>query len=165
MEGVLGIFAGILGTLLGSTLQYVFQRRNASHANKLARDEALRRERVAAYSSLGGALATYRRSQIDRWYAKHGNGGESVPERDSDARQQRDRAQEALFRVQLLTDSPEVAERAREAFDSMTAFGHADTRSEAEAIRDQTHIRVRNFVEAAKAQLQAELNPSRPREH
>ena len=43
-----------MGTLLGSTVTYVFQRVNAGRVEKFARDERLRQERIAAYSGFAG---------------------------------------------------------------------------------------------------------------
>ncbi|MDQ4033704.1 MAG: hypothetical protein M3332_16240 [Actinomycetota bacterium] len=46
----------VAGTLLGSIVTYVFQRVNAGRAERFARQEPLRQERIATYSGFAGAI-------------------------------------------------------------------------------------------------------------
>lgn len=54
MQGLLASVIAVVGTLLGSTVTYVFQRVNAGRVERFARDERLRQERIAAYSGFAG---------------------------------------------------------------------------------------------------------------
>jgi hypothetical protein len=54
MQGLLASVIAVVGTLLGFTVTYVFQRVNADRVERFARDERLRQERIAAYSGFAG---------------------------------------------------------------------------------------------------------------
>ena len=152
MEAVAAAVA-VVGTLLGVLLQHRFQRQNVIEAGEVARLEKLRQERLLACAEYAGALAQYRRGQIDRWYARYQRDGSSVPEHDHEVRRQRDIAQQALFRLQLLSDSEEIVRQAESLFVSMNGFKPASSRHEVEAVRDSTHARIREFVCAAGRDL------------
>ncbi|GAA4520517.1 hypothetical protein GCM10023191_097580 [Actinoallomurus oryzae] len=67
MQGVLtGLFA-VVGTLVGSVVTYLLQRRSAEHAERSAREQRLWQERLQAYSAFAEATIEFRRSQYDRW--------------------------------------------------------------------------------------------------
>jgi hypothetical protein len=68
MDAVLSGTIAVVGTLLGSLVTYIFQRRSAERARQIARGEQLRQERLAAYSDLAGAVIDLRRAAIDRWH-------------------------------------------------------------------------------------------------
>ncbi|MFE0930627.1 hypothetical protein ACFW4O_30810 [Streptomyces mutabilis] len=65
MEAVAASVIAVLGTLLGSGLTYLFQRQTMNRSEQFTRNERLRQERIAAYSAFAGALANYRRGQMD----------------------------------------------------------------------------------------------------
>jgi hypothetical protein len=105
-----------VGTLLGSLITHTFQR-VASRRNELfTRSEALRQERIATYSAFAAAVEDYRRGQADRWYRRQEDPhGEAFITARDEAHRLRTVARQALYRVKLLTDDPEVilaAERA-----------------------------------------------------
>lgn len=60
----------MVGTLLGSTVTYVFQRVNAGRVERFAHDERLRQERMAAYSGFAGAITELRRGVISLWFVR-----------------------------------------------------------------------------------------------
>lgn len=164
MELIATSIVAVLGTLLGAAFTHVFQRRAAVEANDLARGEKLRQERVEAYSSFGGALASFRRSQMDRWYTTHRDATHpDLDELRREARRRRDVALEAFFRVQLVTDSPEVVTAGLEAFDAMDLFAQARSSEDVEKIRDTTRALMHTFVQVAKQQLEPGTPAPRPR--
>ncbi|MCF4119703.1 hypothetical protein L1785_21085 [Antribacter sp. KLBMP9083] len=164
MELIATSVVAVLGTLLGAAFTHAFQRRAVKEANDLARGEKLRQERVEAYSSFGGALANYRRSQLDRWYTTHRDAADpDLDQLQREARRRRDAALEALFRVQLLTDAPEVVTAGFEAFDAMDLFARARSREEVEKARDTTRALMHTFVQVAKQQLEPGTPAPRPR--
>ncbi|MET8680070.1 hypothetical protein ABZW18_21425 [Streptomyces sp. NPDC004647] len=156
MEAVATSVIAVLGTLLGSGVTHVFQRRTAQRIEQFTRDERLRQERLDAFSSYAGALLNYRRSLIDRWC------NECDPEVDSweDGSVLRARsyelhsqAQEALFRVQMLTDDRELVEKAELALKRVTRVADATDRTDLRARRDDTRSLIRDFVTAAKGHV------------
>jgi hypothetical protein len=56
----------VLGTLGGATASYLFQGKISERNESKARDERLRQERLAAYSSFAGAMMDLRGIQYDR---------------------------------------------------------------------------------------------------
>lgn len=152
MEAIAAAVA-VVGTLLGALLQRRFQRQAVAEANERAHLEKLRQERLAASAEYAGALAKYRRTQIDRWYARHQAGSPS-PEHEQAVRRERDLTQEALFRLQLVSDSPELVRLADSAFLSMNDFKPARSRDDVEAVRDATHAMIREFVRTAGRHLE-----------
>ena len=52
MQGLLASVIAVVGTLLGYTVTYVFQRVNAGHVETFKRDQRLRPEGIAAYSGV-----------------------------------------------------------------------------------------------------------------
>ncbi|MFF9217458.1 hypothetical protein [Streptomyces viridosporus] len=109
----------VAGTLLGSFLTFLFQRKATDRAEAFTWRRLTREERLTAYSSFAEAVVAYRRAQYDPFHR-------GIEDRDSpafvDAKTEsyhrRMIAQQALFRVQLVTEEPglvQLAERALEA--------------------------------------------------
>jgi hypothetical protein len=97
-------------------ITHTFQRL-ASRRNELfTRSEALRQERIATFSAFAAAVEDYRRGQADRWFRRREDpDGEAFITARDEAHRLRTVARQALYRVKLLTDDPEVilaAERA-----------------------------------------------------
>jgi hypothetical protein len=60
MGAALASVIAVAGTLLGSVVTHVLQRRTAGHAERFARDERLRQERLTVYSVFAEAVMAYR---------------------------------------------------------------------------------------------------------
>jgi membrane protein YqaA with SNARE-associated domain len=58
----------VIGTLLGSTITYLFQRSHAGRAEAVARSERLRQDRIVAYSEFAGTITELRRGVITLWF-------------------------------------------------------------------------------------------------
>ena len=131
----------VVGTLLGSLATHYFQRRNRADAERFERNERLRQERVSAYTTYGGALVSLRRAQIDRWYAIHERRDNADPDAIRyETYRFRTEALEAMFRVQLVTESRELI-----------TVAHADEFKEA---RDVSRQDIFTFVEAARKHVE-----------
>jgi hypothetical protein len=156
IRGVEAIIA-VVGTLLGSLAGFLFQRRNAIEASRRDRSEKLRQERVAAYSAYGGALAVFRRSQLDRWFAHHdrrADAGDTVRE----SRRRRDAAREAFFRVQLLAGSAEVIGAGERALAAMDQIDKAEDGAALGRIRDHTYAVTQEFMNLARKELDRDMS-------
>ncbi|MEV7387568.1 MULTISPECIES: hypothetical protein [unclassified Streptomyces] len=156
MRGVATSLIAVLGTLLGATLTHLFQQRTALRAEQFARGERLRRERIDAYCEFGGALANYRRGQMDYWFAK--NDGRSVAEESlhelrREAQRLRAAAMEAMFRSELLTHSAQLDELGRQALKSVDRISDARSRADLGPARETSRALIYDFVAASRVHV------------
>ncbi|MET7505895.1 hypothetical protein [Streptomyces albidoflavus] len=98
MESVIASAIAVLGTLLGSVATLAIQRGTAERGHRFTRDEKLRQERLDAYVTYAGALVEVRIRSHDL----------------------RTRAQEALFRLQMLTADEGQGRAGSRLLDEMT---------------------------------------------
>ncbi|MFI6943061.1 hypothetical protein ACIBI4_27670 [Streptomyces sp. NPDC050418] len=156
MEIVATSLIAVLGTLLGSTLTYVFQRRTSLRAEQFTRVERLRQERIDAYSAYAGALTEYRRGQMDRWFARNDGRAveaETLHEMRREAQRLRTAAMEAMFRAELLTHSTDLHGLGRQALKEIDRIPDARSRDELEPIRDTSRASIYDFVAASRQHI------------
>lgn len=111
-------------------------------------------ERLDAYSAYAGALVNYRRCLVHLWFCEH----EQPPPEDPDtvrirAYDLRSNAQEALFRVQMLTDDETLSRSAEDVLADVTALSKTDSRTELGDARVRTRDDISRLVRAAKQHL------------
>ncbi|WP_151771262.1 hypothetical protein [Streptomyces abyssomicinicus] len=148
----------VLGTLLGAGATHLFQRNTLRRAEETARNEKLRQERIDAYCAFGGALANYRRGQMDHWFADRGHDGRVASETEihelrREAQRLRAAAMEAMFRAELLTDSPELASLGREALKAADGIDRAASRAELDRARDESRRLIYGFIADARSHI------------
>ncbi|MFE2042426.1 hypothetical protein ACFXAZ_16155 [Streptomyces sp. NPDC059477] len=137
-------------------MTHLFQRRTALRAERFTRDEQLRRERIDAYCAYAGALANYRRGQLDFWFARHDlrSGGEgSVTELRRETERSRTAAMEAMFRSELLTHSAALDALGREALKAADRIHGARSREELESVRDASRSLIYEFVAGSRLHI------------
>lgn len=145
----------VVGTLLGSLATHYFQRRNRADAEHFERSERLRQERVSAYTAFGGALVNLRRTSKDRWYAIHDQRDGADPELlRYETYRLYTTAQEALFRVQLVSASSDLIELGRQALDDVDRIKPDLERDEFARLRDTSRKSVFGFMEAARKHVE-----------
>ncbi|GAA2430866.1 hypothetical protein [Streptomyces glaucus] len=154
MESIIASAIAVLGTLLGSGITLAFQQRTTDRSHQFTRREKLRQERLDAYSAYAGALVNYRRCLIHLWFCEH----EQPPPEDPDAVRiraydLRSSAQEALFRVQMLTDDNRLSRTAEDVLADITELSKADARAELDELRARTRDDISRLVGAAKQHL------------
>ncbi|MFI6879189.1 hypothetical protein ACIBL6_37690 [Streptomyces sp. NPDC050400] len=154
MEAIITSAIAVLGTLLGSGITLVVQRRTAAEGHQFARSERLRQERLDAYSTYAGTLINYRRSLVHLWFCMN----EQPPPEDADAVRirsydLRSTAQEALFRAQMLTDDATLSRAAAEELANVTALSKTDSRAELDVRRRETRDAIQQLVMTAKRHL------------
>ncbi|MEH0544982.1 hypothetical protein QA802_18400 [Streptomyces sp. B21-105] len=154
MEAIIASAIAVLGTLLGSGITLAFQQRTIDRSHQLTRREKLRQERLDAYSAYAGALINYRRGLVHLWFCEH----EQPPPEDPDAVRiraydLRSSAQEALFRVQMLTDDDRLSRTAEEVLADITELPKADSRAELDERRVRTRDNISRLVDSAKKHL------------
>ncbi|MBO1333196.1 hypothetical protein [Streptomyces sp. VRA16 Mangrove soil] len=143
----------VLGTLLGAALTPVLQGRATARSERFAREERLRQERIDAYCAFGGALANYRRGQLDRWFRRleeRSADPADVHELRREAQRLRAAAIEAMFRVELLTDAPGLIAKARGAFAAVDDLSRTDDRNELAAARAASRNLLYEFIAASR---------------
>lgn len=154
MEVVIAGVIAVLGTLLGSLTTHVFQQRTIARSEQFARGEQLRQERIDTYSAFGGALANYRRGKMDHWFAQHVHSATTdLADMRRESQRLRALALEAYFRVQLLTDAPEVVEAARQALRAIDRIDQDGSRERLDQDRLASRSLIYEFVNTAKTQV------------
>ncbi|MYY81682.1 MULTISPECIES: hypothetical protein [Streptomyces] len=150
MEAVAASVIAVLGTLLGAGLTHSFQRRAIERTERFTRGEKLRQERIDAYCAYAGALVNYRRILVDRWFSRAENRQEETEELRFRSYEMRSDAQEALFRVQLLTHDEELVRLAWETLDHVADVHRADDRDALAERRRVSREAINSFVATAK---------------
>lgn len=154
METIIASAIAVLGTLLGSGITLSVQQRTTDRSHEFTSREKLRQERLDAYSAYAGALLNYRRCLVHLWFCEH----EEPPPEDPDAVRiraydLRSHAQEALFRVQMLTDDETLSQTAEAVLADVTALAKTETRTLLDQRRVRTRDDISRLVRAAKRHL------------
>jgi len=154
VETIIASAIAVLGTLLGSGLTLAFQQRTTDKGHQFTRRERLRQERLDAYSAYAGALLNYRRTLVHLWFCEH----EQPPPEDPDAVRVRaydlrSNAQEALFRVQMLTDDEALSRASEVVLADVTALSKTESRTDLDQRRAKTRDDISRLVRAAKRHL------------
>ncbi|MCX5373172.1 hypothetical protein [Streptomyces sp. NBC_00103] len=154
METIIASGIAVLGTLLGSGITLAFQQHTADRSHQFTRREKLRQERLDAYSAYAGALVNYRRCLVHLWFCEHEQPPPEAPETVRiRAYDLRSNAQEALFRVQMLTDDETLSQAAEDVLADVTALSKTDSRTELDDARVRTRDDISRLVRAAKQHL------------
>ncbi|WP_326686838.1 hypothetical protein OIE63_06570 [Streptomyces sp. NBC_01795] len=153
MEAVIASAVAVLGTLLGAGLTQAFQQRTVARTEEFARRERLRQERLEVFGRYASALLNYRRALVHRWFCEH----EDPPPADpGEARTRsydlRSEAQEALFRVRMLSDGA-LGARATGVLDAIEELPRTEERAELDRRRRETKELISAFVTEATTRL------------
>ncbi|MFF7237191.1 hypothetical protein [Streptomyces collinus] len=154
MDSIIASAIAVLGTLFGSGITLAFQQRTTDRSHQFTRREKLRQERLDAYSAYAGALVNYRRCLVHLWFCEH----EQPPPEQPDAVRiraydLRSSAQEALFRVQMLTDDDRLSRAAEDVLADITELTKTDARADLDERRVRTRDAVSRLVGRAKQHL------------
>ncbi|WP_030300959.1 hypothetical protein [Streptomyces katrae] len=151
MNAILTSLIAVLGTLLGSTVTHVFQQRSARRTEETARDERLRQERLDVYGTYAGLLVEFRQAMLHHWFCvRDGKDADAEVALRGRSFERRSAAQNALFRLHLITEEPEVLAAADAAF---TEVGKLDRPVDREALiprRNATSDLINAFVTTAR---------------
>jgi hypothetical protein len=155
MEAVVASIVAVVGTLLGSGVTHVFQRRATDRSERFAREERLRQERIDAYCAYAGALLDYRRVLVYRWFVLHeeGRGDEDTPAMREELYKNRYAAQEAMFRAQMVTGDPRILALSEEVLAHVTELHRVEDLETLTALRAVTRQGIRDFVAATATQV------------
>jgi hypothetical protein len=145
----------IIGTIVGASVSYLFQRLNVSRGEEFARAERLRSSRIDAYSAYAEKLMDWRRSQVVR--AMLGIEEERSSSADAEAiktdnRRARAEAWAAFYKVKLLCDDPRLEQLAQSALNTTRGMKEANDRASLNARGDDVREHLARFLDAAAAQ-------------
>lgn len=145
----------IAGTLLDSSVTYLFQRSTADRAAGQAMAERLRQDRLNAYNSFADTVVEYRRAQIDRWHRIQ-EGGAAVEEATrAAAYTKRTGARSALLRVRLLTDDPQLYELGGRIIEVTQSIHRATDSQARDESSDESMALIDAFVQHAAREIQS----------
>ncbi|RSN60555.1 hypothetical protein DMH01_14720 [Amycolatopsis sp. WAC 04182] len=158
MQAVLAAGIAVIGTLLGSTVAYVFQRRQAQFVHSMASHGRMRDEQILAFSSFAEAIADLRGAQIRRWTSRQEDQPDSEPYTHARTESWRLRtvARSAMYRVQLVTADEALASRARELVEFTVAILEAADVGEMEASAKRSAAETNVFITEARRVLSSD---------
>ena len=154
MNSVLTSLIAVAGTLAGSSLTYLFGRLTARRTERVARDERLRQDRIAAYAGFVGAMTELRQAVISLWFLTRDRpDAPDVRDAQREADKRGAAAHHARFSVQLLTDDAELLELADSVFGPVDALVDAEGRAELRTLEDRSEEMLAAFIRAAGSQV------------
>lgn len=139
-----------MGALAGYPAQLILAKR----ADSAAKAQALRADRVAAYSAFAERVMDWRRSQVDRGMLA----SESPPVGQADDavrdenRRVRAAAWTAFYRVKLLCDDPDIEVKARAVIEATRRMKRAQDRNGLNRGGDDVRLKLGEFLDAAAQQ-------------
>ncbi|QKG22665.1 hypothetical protein ACTIVE_4306 [Actinomadura verrucosospora] len=144
----------VAGTLLGSLMTHLFQRRNTERAELLTRERQWREERLAAYGAFAGAVVDYRRAQTGRVFGRlEEPNGTAHLEARAESHRLRSAAEHELFRVRLVSDDPELTRCAEQALELTAVVHYADTKEQVRERGGRAEQALDKFITAASVKV------------
>jgi hypothetical protein len=140
---LIGVVGALSGTIVGSLLTQVLQRRNAAAGR-------LHEARIDAYGSFAAAVMDYRKALMDRWYINNESRAAPV---GHDVYAMRSAVWAAYFQVLLVAGDTAIVRRAEQARDLTTSVKEASTRTELDDRGDVCRVAVGQFAEAARYEV------------
>jgi hypothetical protein len=137
MTSIVSAVIAVVGTLLGATTTYVFQRIDADRKDRIARNERFRQERLAVYTELAaavtdGAAFAAARDHYYRVYAV---------------------ARNVQLKLWLLADDTDLVEVAQQAWERAAEIKDADEEQERRWKGEQAKQALDAFILAASRRL------------
>jgi hypothetical protein len=154
-EAVSSIVA-VVGTLLGATLTYLFQRRSTDRAMTVEFLRQLRAERLAAYAAFSTACTEYRRGQYNRWHQQIGSpDSPQAVEARQDSYRLKSIAQYALAQIQLVAHGQDLMTFAEQAYRLTSVMHDASDARQLEKAGDDARAALELFIKLAARQAQS----------
>ena len=148
MQLVLASIVAVAGTLLGSCLTYLFQRRTTERTTLEARRERRRQEFAEAVADYASKATALRRAEFNRGKKRISH---AAPEAREEARQEsyRLRAEtiSAYYLVRLYADPDADQDLVRDAEDVIELSGHISADPETENEMDELYRAATNALE------------------
>jgi hypothetical protein len=154
MSSVVSAVVAVIGTLLGATATYVFQRIDADHKDRSLRGERFRQERLAVYTEFAGAVTDLRLAAYDRWhrYQEDPNSTAYAAARDEYWKLYAV-ARNVQLKLRLLTDDTNLVRLVHEAVERASEIKDADAEPERQHRGEQAKRALDDFIWAASCRL------------
>jgi len=157
MAVVLASVIAVLGTLGGATASYLFQGKISERNESKTRDERLRQERLAAYSSFAAAVMDLRGIRYDSGYSRMTAKDDRLDRSSIRAESTRLRsvAWTAFYRFKLTSPDQQLTNLATQAVEE--AFGVADASDKVDLKKrsERARARIDEFISVAATHLEA----------
>lgn len=154
MGAVTAVIA-VAGTLLGSALTYLFQRRSSQRTETFSFQQQLRSERMIVYSDFAEAVTASRRGQDNWWFRRNEDpNGRTAFDAKMEAYNLGTQAHHALFRVQLVADGRKLVEAARYAYRLTIELHRASTATELGECANAAVEALEDFIALASRDVQ-----------
>ncbi|MFC8142965.1 hypothetical protein ACFUKV_14640 [Streptomyces paradoxus] len=157
MQAVLVALIAVLGTLGGSVVTGILQRRHTDRAADLARRERQRQEQRTAIIDLAEALVELRRRQIWRWSTRrdYGTGNDTYREAKDACFEARTASRACLLRLRLTGVPDLVVNLAMAAFETSIIIEEASNEAELTQRAEVSREAMDSFVAAAASHCAA----------
>jgi hypothetical protein len=143
VTALIGVVGALAGTIVGSLLTQVLQRRNAAHAR-------LHEARLEAYRGFATAVMDFRKALMDRWFIEN----EGRPHLDGhDVYATRSAVWAAYYQVLLVAGDDDIVQRAQQARDLTSSLKNVTTRADLNDRGDACRIAVGQFADAARQEV------------
>jgi hypothetical protein len=154
MSSAVSAIVAVIGTLLGATATYIFQRIDADRKDRSLRSEKFRQERLAVYTEFAGAVTDLRLAAYDRWhrYQEDPNSPAFAAARDEYWKLY-GVARNVQLKLRLLTDDADLVRLVHEAVERASEIKDADTEPERQHRGEQAKQALDDFLSAASSRL------------
>lgn len=158
MQAVLAAGIAVIGTLLGSIVAYLFQRRQAQFVHSMASHGRMRDEQILAFSSFAEAIADLRGAQIRRWTSRQEDqpDSEQYVHARAESWRLRTAARSAMYRVQLVAVDEALASRAAELVELTVAILAAGDVQDLDALAKRSAAETNVFITEARRVLRSD---------
>jgi hypothetical protein len=157
MAVVLASAIAVLGTLGGATASYLFQEKISGRSESKARDERLRQERLAAYSSFAAAVMDLRGIRYDSGYSRMTPEDDQLDQSSIRAESTRLRsvAWTTFYRFKLTSPDQELTNLATRAVEEALDVADASDKVDLKTRSERARARIDDFINAAGTHLEA----------
>jgi hypothetical protein len=155
MQGTVTAAIAVVGTLLGSVITYLFQRKTTQQLEMSAFQRQLRSERAIAYSDFAEAVRMDLRGWDNWWFRKH-RSRRRRPAYDAlmKAYDLDSATYHALARVQRVANNSELLKSARHVYEMTHKLRDASTATELGARADAADEALEDFLQLASREVQ-----------
>jgi hypothetical protein len=155
MEGTVTAAIAVAGTLLGSVITYLFQRKTAQQGEISAFRQQLRLERASAYSDFAQAVRMDLRGWDNWWFRRHKSRKRHLAyDALMKAYDLDSAAYHALARIQLVANNSDLLRAARHVFELTHKLRDASTPTELGARTNAADEALEDFLQLASCEVQ-----------
>lgn len=151
MSAIVTSIIAVTGTLLGSLMTFLLQRRSIDRSERFARAERLRGEQIKIYSDFARTILDFRSAQRRAWgeQAKGDKNSEAYRTAVDEVLRARAAGWTALYQVELITEDGEIRRLANHAMSLVKNMNKAETTDAVKALTPEVREAVEDFIRAA----------------